>query len=93
MYAVREFVEKVFSYLNLDWERHIEVDPRYFRPTEVDILQGNAGKARKELGWEPHVMIDELVRRMVEHDLKLADQERTLTDAGHVFWPRGVASQ
>jgi len=92
-YSVRGFVEKVFDYLDLDWERHIEIDARYFRPTEVEVLQGDATKAREKLGWAPRVGIDDLVRRMVEHDLELARQERTLTDAGHVFLPRGVASQ
>jgi GDPmannose 4,6-dehydratase len=91
-YAVREFVEKVFDYLGLDWARHVEVDPRYFRPTEVEVLHGDATKARKKLGWEPRVKIDELVRRMVEFDLELARQEKTLTEAGHVYRPRGVAS-
>jgi GDPmannose 4,6-dehydratase len=92
-YSVREFVEKVFGCLELDWERHVEIDPRYFRPTEVELLLGDATKAREKLGWEPRVGIDELVRRMVEHDLELACRERTLTDAGHVFLPRGVATQ
>jgi GDPmannose 4,6-dehydratase len=92
-YSVREFVERVFGYLGLDWERYVERDPRYFRPTEVDILQGDVTKARKILGWEPRIKIDELVRRMVEFDLELARQENTLTEAGHVFAPRGAASQ
>jgi GDPmannose 4,6-dehydratase len=92
-YEVREFVEKIFGYLDLRWERHIEIDPRYLRPTEVEVLQGDATKARRILGWEPRVRIDELVRRMVEYDLELARQEKTLTEAGHVFTPRGVASQ
>ncbi len=92
-YAVREFVGKVFAYLDLDWERHVAIDPRYFRPTEVDVLLGDPTRAREKLGWKPRVSIDELVRRMVEHDLELARQEKTLTDAGHVFLPRGVAAQ
>jgi GDPmannose 4,6-dehydratase len=92
-YSVREFAEKVFGYLDLDWERHVEIDPHYFRPTEVEVLQGDATRARRVLGWEPRVGIDELVRRMVEHDLELARQERTLTEAGHVFAPRGVATR
>jgi GDPmannose 4,6-dehydratase len=92
-YPVREFVERVFSYLDLDWERHVEVDPRYFRPTEVEVLQGDSTKARRELGWKPRVEIDELVRRMTDHDLELALQEKTLTEAGHIFTPRGVACQ
>jgi GDPmannose 4,6-dehydratase len=92
-YAVREFVEKVFGLLDLDWERFVEIDPRYFRPTEVDVLQGDATRAREKLGWEPKVGMDELVRRMVENDLELARQEKTLTDAGHPFRPRGIATQ
>ena len=91
-YSVREFVEKVFDSLDLDWERHVEIDPRYFRPTEVEVLLGDATRACRDLGWKPRVRIDELVRRMVENDLELALQERTLTEAGHVFTPRGVAS-
>jgi len=77
--------------VGFDWERYVVIDPRYFRPTEVDLLHGDATKAREELGWEPRVGIDELVRTMVEHDLELARQERTLADAGHVFSPRGLA--
>jgi GDPmannose 4,6-dehydratase len=93
MHSVREFVEKVFDYLKLDWEKHVEIDPRYFRPTEVQSLQGDATKAREKLGWEPRVGLDELVRRMADHDLELARQERTLKDAGYVLMPKGVASQ
>lgn len=91
-YSVREFVEKVFGYLDLDWEQHVKIDPRYFRPTEVHELRGDAGKARRKLGWRPTVSIDELVRRMVEFDLRLASQERTLADAGYSLPQRGVAS-
>jgi GDPmannose 4,6-dehydratase len=92
-YAVREFVEKVFDYLDLDWERYVDIDPIYFRPTEVEVLQGDSTKARRELGWKPRVDIDELVRRMVECDLELARQEETLTSSGHIFTPRGIASR
>ena len=92
-YSVRQFVEKVFGYLDLDSEEHVKIDPRYFRPTEVDVLQGDATKAREKLGWNPRVGIDELVGRMVDNDLELARQEKTLTEAGHVFTPRGAASQ
>lgn len=91
-YSVREFVERVFDRLDLNWKDHVEIDPRYFRPTEVEVLQGDATRAREELGWQPQVGIDELVRRMVDFDLELARQEKTLTEAGHVFTPRGVAS-
>lgn len=92
-YTVREFVERVFDYLDLDWEEYVEIDPRYFRPTEVEDLQGDATKARMVLGWKPRVRIDELVRRMVDNDFELACQERTLKDAGHILPLRGVAAQ
>ena len=92
-YSVREFVERVFSRLELDWEEFVEIDPRYFRPTEVEYLWGDPTKAKKQLNWEPKVGIDELVRRMVDHDLELASQEKTLKDAGHAVALRGVASQ
>lgn len=84
-YSVREFVEKVFNRLELDWQKYVEIDPRYFRPTEVDLLLGDPSKARKALNWEPKVDIDKLVKMMVAHDLELARQEKTLRDAGHVY--------
>jgi GDPmannose 4,6-dehydratase len=74
-HSVREFIERAFGYLDLDWQRHVEIDPRYFRPAEVDLLLGDAGKARRELGWEPKVTFDQLVKLMVDHDLKLAKAE------------------
>lgn len=92
MYSVREFVEKVFGHLGLDWERYVEIDSRYFRPTEVEALQGDATKARRNLGWTPRVSIDDLVRRMVEADLELARQEQTLTSAGHAYVARGMVA-
>ena len=92
-YSVREFVERVFSRLELDWQDYVEIDPRYFRPTEVEYLWGDPTKAKKQLDWQPKVGIDELVRRMVDHDLELASQEKTLKDAGHAVALRGVASQ
>lgn len=91
-YSVKDFVSRVFSQLELDWEEYVAIDPRYFRPTEVDYLMGDPGKAKKKLGWEPKIGIDELVRRMVEHDLELAQQEKTLTDAGHIVALRGIAN-
>jgi GDPmannose 4,6-dehydratase len=93
MLSVREFVERTFQYLDLDWEQYVEVDERYLRPTEVEALEGDASKARTNLGWRPRVTMDDLIRRMVEHDLELAFQELTLRDAGHVLMPRGIASQ
>jgi GDPmannose 4,6-dehydratase len=90
--SVREFAEAAFSILDLDWLEHVEVDPRYMRPTEVDHLEGDANKARKTLGWEPTVTFRELVSLMVREDLELARQERTLRDAGHEVAFRGRAS-
>ena len=80
------------GYVGLDWRRYVEVDPRYFRPTEVDHLQGDATKARAKLGWRPKVSFKELVRMMVDHDLELARQEKTLKDAGHAVMLRGLIS-
>jgi GDPmannose 4,6-dehydratase len=84
-YSVREFVEKVFDRLELKWEQYVEIDPRYFRPSEVDLLLGDPSKAKNVLKWEPKVEINGLVDMMVEHDLELAKQEKTLRDAGHHF--------
>lgn len=83
-HTVREFLHAAFAHLDLEWEKHVEVDPRYFRPTEVDSLQGDSSRARKILGWKPRTSFDDLVRMMVAHDLELARQEKTLRDAGHM---------
>ena len=81
-HSVREFVEKVFARLDLDYKQHVEIDPRYFRPTEVDVLLGDAAKARRALGWQPKVGFDELIAMMVAADLEIAGKEKTLVDAG-----------
>jgi len=91
-HSVREFLEEAFTYAGLDWRDHVEIDPRYFRPTEVDHLQGDATKAREKLGWRPRVTFKELVRMMVDHDMELARQEKTLKDAGHAVMLRGLIS-
>jgi GDPmannose 4,6-dehydratase len=75
-HSVREFCELAFSVAGLDWREYVEVDPRYFRPAEVDHLLADASKARRVLGWEPSISFAELVRTMVEADI--ADLERTL---------------
>jgi GDPmannose 4,6-dehydratase len=79
-HSVREFVEEAFGYLDLDWQKHVEIDPWYYRPSEVDLLLGDPGKARAELGWEPKVRFKELVRLMIDHDLTLATSEKQLAD-------------
>lgn len=73
MHSVEEFVECAFDFVGLSWRDYVEIDPRYFRPTEVDILRGDATKARKTLGWEPRVKFEELVRLMVDADIQLLD--------------------
>jgi GDPmannose 4,6-dehydratase len=70
MYSVRDLLDEAFSHLDLDWKRHVEVDPRYFRPAEVDQLLGDPTKAREKLGWQPSVSFAQLVQLMVDHDLK-----------------------
>jgi GDPmannose 4,6-dehydratase len=92
-HTVREFVEAAFAHAGLDPADRVEIDPRYFRPTEVDYLQGDPSRARDQLGWEPAMSFQELVRIMVDHDMELARQERTLKDAGHTTPLRGAASQ
>jgi GDPmannose 4,6-dehydratase len=82
-YAVREFVEKVFEILGLDYKKHVVIDPKYFRPTEVDVLLGDASRARKILGWEPKISFIQLIDMMVEADMELAKREKTLLDAGY----------
>lgn len=85
MHSVRELVEAAFALVGLDWRKHVEHDPRYLRPAEVDELRGDAMKARTRLGWQPKVSFAELVKMMTEHDLKLAKEERILRQhrAGH----------
>lgn len=80
MYSVEEFVEKVFSSLELNWKDYVEIDPRYFRPTEVDALCGDSSKLRKNLGWEPEYDFDSLVREMVDEDMKCARREKLVSD-------------
>jgi GDPmannose 4,6-dehydratase len=69
-HTVRDFLDEAFGHLSLDWKKHVEIDPRYFRPAEVDELRGDMSKARTLLKWEPKVKFQELVRMMVDADLK-----------------------
>jgi GDPmannose 4,6-dehydratase len=80
-YSVKEFLEETFRLLDLDWKKYVEIDQRYFRPSEVDLLLGDSAKARKALGWKPKVGFKALVRMMVETDVVLAENERILKDA------------
>ena len=72
-HSVREFLEEAFSYAGLDWRGHVEIDPKYYRPAEVDLLVGDASKAKRKLGWESRTTFKELVRLMVDADLKLLE--------------------
>ena len=67
---MREFVEEAFAYAGLDWREHVEIDPRYFRPTDVNDLRADASKARRVLEWTPRVGFHELVRLMVDADVE-----------------------
>jgi GDPmannose 4,6-dehydratase len=82
-HSVREFVERAFARVGLDWEEHVEYDPRYNRPTEVDLLLGDAAKAREQLGWKPKVTFEELVDMMVDADLALAEREALTKDRSY----------
>lgn len=70
-HSVRDFLDEAFGYVDMDWHKYVEIDPRYFRPTEVDYLLSDPSKAREKLGWEPKVRFHELVRIMVDADLEL----------------------
>ena len=70
-YSVKDFLKEAFSYVDLDWEKYVEIDQKYFRPAEVDLLIGDPTKAKEKLGWEPKVKFKELVKMMVDSDRKL----------------------
>lgn len=80
MHSVREFLELAFDRVKLDWKQHVESDPRYCRPAEVDVLCGDASKARRILKWGPRVGFEELVAIMIDADAELATKERLITE-------------
>lgn len=82
-HSVREFLEEAFGHAGLDWREHVEIDTRYLRPAEVDYLMGDSTKARTRLGWQPQMSFKGLVARMVDHDVKQAEQETLLSIAGY----------
>ncbi|MDF1702023.1 MAG: GDP-mannose 4,6-dehydratase, partial [Planctomycetota bacterium] len=82
-HSVRDWVEGVFRKLDLDMEKHIEFDPRYLRPSEVDQLRGDPSRAKAALGWEPEVGFEGLMDMMIAGDLKIAEREKVLHEAGH----------
>jgi GDPmannose 4,6-dehydratase len=77
-HSVQEFLERTFDHLELDWEEHVRIDPRYFRAAEVDLLLGDPTKAREQLGWTPRTSFQELVELMVESDCEAAREEKAL---------------
>ncbi len=79
-HSVREFLDEVFGYLEMDWHKCVEVDPRYFRPAEVDRLQGDPAKAHRLLSWKPKVTFKALARMMTEADWQLARSEKVLAE-------------
>jgi len=91
-HSVRDVLDAAFAQVGLNWHDHVKMDTRYLRPAEVDHLRGDASLARAQLGWQPRVSFEELIRVMVDHDLDLARQERTLKEAGHTVVARGIAN-
>ena len=83
--TVREFADMAFAHAGLSFEEHVEFDPRYLRPAEVDLLLGDPSKAKEKLGWVPTTTVEELAAMMVDHDMELASREKTLRDAGHAM--------
>jgi GDPmannose 4,6-dehydratase len=75
-HSVQEFVEVAFERVSLDWQKYVIIDPKFVRPAEVDFLQGNASKAKRELGWEPSVSFEDLVKLMVDTDLERLSKNR-----------------
>ena len=92
-HSVREFLTEAFSYMDMDWEDYVRIDPRYFRPTEVDFLMADPSKAMKKLDWEPRVFFKDLVRIMVDADLEFQNLEspgegKKLLEKHHGKWHR-----
>jgi len=89
-HSVRDFLDEAFGHVKLDWKKYVEIDPRYYRPTEVDLLLGDASKARRKLGWQPKVRFQDLVRMMVDADLEAESPQSKARSAsqGHEFLER-----
>jgi GDPmannose 4,6-dehydratase len=75
-HSVREFLEAAFTHAGLDWKKHVEIDPRYYRPAEVELLIGDYSKAKRQLGWEPKTRFGDLVKLMVDADVDLLRRHR-----------------
>jgi GDPmannose 4,6-dehydratase len=83
-HTVKEFVEKAFAHVGLDWKEFVRYDKRYERPAEVDLLIGNPAKAKKDLGWEPKVRFEELVQIMVDADLALVERSSGMAESHRI---------
>lgn len=92
-YSVRDFLEAAFGHLELDYNEFVTIDPEFLRPSEVDHLQGDPSKIRRELGWEPEVGFQELVQMMVSEDLDLARRELVLKESGFRVGSRGTSEE
>jgi hypothetical protein len=79
-HSVEEFIKEAFSYVGLDWQKYVEVDTKYFRPTEVDILQGDSSKARRVLNWQPKVTFKRLAKMMTDADMEIAEHEKIIKE-------------
>ncbi len=77
-HSIREFLDEAFGLVGLDWHRYVEIDPRYFRPAEVDLLVGDASKARQKLGWTPRTSFKELIKLMVDADITKLEREQKI---------------
>ena len=75
-HSIREFLDVAFGHAGLNWEKHVEIDPRYYRPAEVDLLMGDYSKAKRQLGWEPKTKFEDLVKLMVDTDIQLLKDHR-----------------
>jgi GDPmannose 4,6-dehydratase len=92
-HSVREFLDEAAAYVGLDWHDYVKIDPRYFRPTEVDYLLADASKARRFLDWQPRVYFRDLVRVMLDADLERLGLEspgdgRRILETHHGRWHR-----
>ncbi len=78
-HSIREFLDIAFAHVNLDWQNYVKFDERYLRPAEVDILIGDPAKAQEKLGWKPSITFEELVKLMVDSDLKALEETQEAT--------------
>jgi GDPmannose 4,6-dehydratase len=75
-HSIREFLDVAFRHAGLDWHKYVDIDANYYRPTEVDLLRGDYSKAKRQLGWQPHTRFEDLVKLMVDADIKLLQDHR-----------------